>query len=59
MLAVVRRNCACKGVKVVGGATALSVIEEPCPSHDLLGQEALLKQLVFYRRYHRERRQAQ
>jgi hypothetical protein len=56
MLAAVRRHCVCQAVHV--GPSSISVIEDPCPTHDLLGQETTLKQLVFHRRWYRGRREA-
>jgi hypothetical protein len=53
MLAAVRRNCICRAIDVGPGSVA--VIEDPCPSHDLLGQEGMLKHLVFHRRWYRGR----
>ena len=52
LLAAVRRNCLCRAVHVEAGSVA--VIEEPCPPHDLLGQEITLKHLVFHRRWYRD-----
>jgi len=51
MLASVRRNCICSAVNEEPGS--VTVIENPCPPHDLLGQETSLKHLVFYRRWYR------
>jgi hypothetical protein len=53
MLAAVRRHCVCSTVHV--GPASIAVIEDPCPTHDLLGQENTLKQLVFHRRWYRAR----
>ena len=53
MVAAVRRYCACLPVDTEPGS--VKVITEPCPPHDLLGQEDTLKRLVFYRRWHRSR----
>ena len=53
LLAAILRHCLCKALE--GDRASVAVIEDPCPSHDLLGQEATLKQLVFQRRWYRER----
>lgn len=46
MVAAVRRHCACSPP---GPAAAA----EACAPHNLLAQDATLKRLVFYRRWHR------
>jgi hypothetical protein len=53
MLASVRRHCICRATHV--GPGSIAVIDDPCPPHDLLGQETTLKHLVFYRRWYRGR----
>jgi hypothetical protein len=49
LAAAVRRNCACR-------TEAARVLPDPCATHDLLRLESTLKHLVFYRRWHRARR---
>lgn len=53
LVTAVRRHCACSKADTEPGS--VTVITEPCPPHDLLGHEATLKRLVFYRRWHRAR----
>ena len=55
LIAAVRRHCACADVR--GGNSPVGVMHEVCAPHDLLGQEPILKRLVFYRRWHRSRRE--
>jgi hypothetical protein len=51
LVAAVRRHCACRAA--LGSGHSVTVIDDPCPTHDLLGHDATLKRLVFYRRWHR------
>jgi hypothetical protein len=53
MVAAVRRHCACRDV--LSGGRSVTVIDDVCPPHDLLGHESTLKRLVFYRRWYRAR----
>ena len=53
MVAAVRRHCACSPLEADPGSVA--VVPEACAPHDLLAQEAALRRLVFYRRWHRAR----
>jgi hypothetical protein len=52
----VRRYCGCQDE--LNGDLKVSVVNDVCPPHDLLGQESNVKRLVFYRRWHRARRDA-
>ena len=49
LVAAVRRNCACR-------AEGARIAPDPCSTHELLRLESTLKHLVFYRRWHRARR---
>lgn len=53
LVAAVRRNCECQPAR--GSSLSVTVLDDPCPPHDLLLQDSTLKRLVFYRRWYRAR----